>query len=134
MSDGCPKCHGPVEVTLNFVGSHNEVSPTRPNKYRALPDTLEGIEGDAKAAPHSSLGVYVVLKNALTRLFNDCTACDRQPQIIRAHMGFAIQAVTEGKRKGLLRAADMADEIDKRTRDTLFGKFAAELRKLAEET
>ncbi len=79
VSEHCLKCGGPVDVAEQRIGGKRAAVATT---LRALPDTLEGIEAEAKEILEKGYVGYkpYVLLPALTRLFYGCTECGREPQ------------------------------------------------------
>jgi hypothetical protein len=135
VSERCKGCEGPVElVTI----------PMDEGGFRALPDTLEEIN-QARVTlycrTHTEYEQDIVderdlLVRVVQRLFQGCAECGRKPQIIRAHMKFADEAVNVGKRQAFQQAAEMVIKaVDSCVEDfEVLGKLATDLRKLAEDT
>ena len=86
----CPACGGPCEAGAKYEYEPGEFSSI----WKALPDTLEGIEADARASGQKVFSAYLYTidktgcdlqgahleyRSALARLFCGCATCGRKP-------------------------------------------------------
>lgn len=141
----CPTCAGPVEKECAGCGPGPSCfcGTCGPKwKYRALPDTLEGIEAEGQRqaetyqAADGWYGIAKAREQALTRLFNGCATCGWEAQVIHPDELLRLhgQFLLEGQRQAYQQAVELASHRVGIVHPAYkqLTTLAADLRKLAE--